>query len=114
MFTGTMAAAIPATELRLRVGDDPRWAAKDWNDSDWEKKQYGDGDRWTPLLPRDAGPFWVRFTIAPSEIERLPGASRSFFWPKTSPDLPIDSVFIAAVFTFELYWDGQFIGKNGV
>jgi len=37
----------------------------------------------------------------------------TFLWPRDEPGSPINSVFLPAVFAFELYWDGHLIGRSG-
>jgi hypothetical protein len=78
-------AGIPAdleqSELRTRVGDDPRWAAPGFDDSDWAV-----ADR-KNVLRKDTGIFWVRLRVrvapghfAPSGIFLGETAAGEFFW----------------------------------
>lgn len=57
---------VEHSEVRIRMGDDIRWAAPDWDDSDW---QVIGRDR----LPLHAGIFWLRLRVRTlGRDERLP------------------------------------------
>jgi hypothetical protein len=105
--------ARPAVELRLKHGDDPRWAARDWDDREWEllgpPKEYGAGD-----LPGRAGVYWVRVRLERTSRRMGRPVMEPFVWPRDEPGSPINSVFLPAVFAYELYWDGRLIGRSGV
>jgi Histidine kinase len=100
----------PAAEKavpRQRHGDDPRWAARDWDDSDWVL-----GNN----VPTRAGIYWMRFRVTSQSAERP-----HFLSDAPMRDLsglgdgaPIDSIFMASPYSYELYWDGQLIGRSGV
>ena len=119
LVIGLVAAAAraadpaPAVELRLKHGDDSRWAARDWDDRDWERHQ-----RPEPMsladIPTRTGIFWVRFHIARSAARAGRPVVEPFFWPRDEPGSPINSLFVAAVYAYELYWDGRLIGRSGV
>jgi len=92
--------------IRQRQGDDPRWATPDWDDR-----------AWTPgntVSARD-GIYWVRFRFPLSgpqpELAQL-------LSPRDPSGLsgggPIDSVFMAAPYSYEFYWDGRLLGRSGV
>jgi len=104
----------PPVEIRLKQGDDPRWSARDWDDRDWDKvisSQYlDDGGQ----FPGRAGIYWVRFQIEQSNYRAPRPVIDTFVWPRDEPGSPINSLFIAAVFSFELYWDGHLIASSGV
>lgn len=64
---GVVANLTPPTveqsELRFQLGDDPRWAAPDWDDSGWQVINRN-------RLPLQAGIFWLRLrvrTLGPDE-----------------------------------------------
>ena len=76
-----------ATDVRVRVGDDLRWAQPGWNDHDWQRLPVGH-------VPAHAGPFWVRLDV-----------------PLDSVGTPILS--IAALAARDVYWDGVLIGRSG-
>ena len=84
--------ALPDThqisEVRLKEGDDPRWAQRDWDDRGWEEiEEKG--------LPTREGIFWVRF--------RVRGAGR----------LPA-GIYLKVCAAYDLFWDGWLIGHSGV
>ena len=106
-------APVPPIEVRVKMGDDPRWAAADWDDRDWEKKIFSKENWQRNLLPARAGPYWLRFQIAPMDIDWTTPVLTGFFWPRTLPNSPINSVYLPAVYSFEFYWDGQLIGQGG-
>ena len=91
---------------RQRVGDDPRWAAPDWDDHEW---QVG-GD-----IPTRTGIRWVRirFNLESERLNLLPqGPARDL--SGVGPGREIDSVYLAAPYSYEFYWDGRLIGRSGV
>ena len=82
--------SVEQSELRLKMGDDARWAAPDWDDRGWrviERTQ----------VPLNAGIFWLRVRVrTEGGRERIPalvlgGASRAE----------------------EVFWDGVLIRANG-
>jgi hypothetical protein len=85
-------AALQYSEVRLKLGDEPRWAERDWDDRDW-KRVFGFGD-----FPSHAGIFWIRFRVRLHE-----------------PEARLHSGFqITAPAAYELYWDGRKVGHSGV
>lgn len=70
---------------KLKVGDNHEWAALDYDDSDWEM----DGDIDEGQL------YWVRLNIELKE------------------DLKKHSLLVASIGSYEGYWDGTYIDKNG-
>jgi hypothetical protein len=76
------------SEVRLKMGDDPRWAQPDWDESDWE-------DATDEGLPTRAGIFWVRYRV------RGPGKLPAGIYHKVCA-------------AYDLYWDGRLIGYSGV
>ncbi|HUR59961.1 MAG TPA: histidine kinase [Opitutaceae bacterium] len=104
-FAAAMAGAAPAgpggppTELarpappvvRFQRGDDPQWAAKDFDDSDWT--------RISPYeLPSRDGIYWIRARLTGRRIDEL---------------VPRDGLLLRAVASYDVYWDGELIGRNG-
>ncbi|MEM7369487.1 MAG: histidine kinase [Bacteroidota bacterium] len=72
----------------LKLGDDLRWADPALDDSDWDPAGF----------TRETGNFWVRFRIRTDDwVDRM-----------TNPGIQAISLG-----SFELYWDGVLIGKNG-
>lgn len=78
------------TDVRLQIGDDPRWAAPDWDDSGWRLIAPFD-------VPAQAGVLWLRWRVRPAG----PG--------KTLPP----GVNITTLATYEIFWDGELLGRNG-
>lgn len=77
-------------ELRFQRGDDPRWAEADFDDSGWEILS-------TRELPSRAGIYWVRARV------------RSGLQPFGVRD----GILLKVVASYDLYWDGRLIGRNG-
>ena len=73
----------------LSVGDNPDWSKKDYNDQDWVSTRSS----------TQKGVFWVRFNI---------------FFEKQPPQLGHLGMEVLSIGSFEAYWDGQLIGKNGI
>ncbi|OHE89539.1 MAG: hypothetical protein A3G75_03935 [Verrucomicrobia bacterium RIFCSPLOWO2_12_FULL_64_8] len=96
--------ALPA---KLKFGDDPRWAAPDWDDRDWEQTTTAD-------LPSRAGIYWIRLRLSWPTRGRVLDPLAAIIWHGDPPAAPIDSLFLAAVFSFELYWDGRLLERSGV
>lgn len=76
---------------RFQRGDDPRWAAADFDDAAW------------PLIPpfslpsRD-GIYWVRWRVTQRDV--------------AAPYLR-DGLLFKVVASYDLYWDGKLVGRNG-
>lgn len=101
------APANSADEARLRRGDDPNWARPDFPDLDWERVP-AEG------LPMRTGPIWVRLRlVAPSAAEG-DRQGRFYRWPRQARGGPVDSVFLTPAFSFDLFWDGHLLERNGV
>jgi hypothetical protein len=82
--------SVEHSEVRLRMGDDLRWAASDWNDSEWDQI-----DR--TRLPLNAGIFWLRVRVRTTvEHERIPAL-----------------VMLAGVSAAEVFWDGVQVHTAG-
>ena len=109
-------APPPPVEFRLKHGDDPRWAAREWDDSDWEIAAQTDG-RVRPgldVIPARAGIFWIRYRLERSTQKSWGLNVPSFLWPMDEPDAPINSVFLPGTLSYEFYWDGRLIGRSGI
>lgn len=72
----------------IQLGDDQAWAAKDYDDSNWDKKGWTD----------QGGMFWVRFKI-------------DFGYQTAS--IQHKGLRIISLGSYEAYWDGVLIGANG-
>ncbi len=87
-----------------RAGDDPRWAAPNWDDSDWPEGN---------VVPMRTGVHWLRFRLnlysRPNLIPDPPRVDLS----GVMPNAPVDSVYIAAPYSYEFYWDGRLLGGSG-
>src|SRR6185295_816604 len=84
---GVPAAAAPVidvAEFRVQRGDDPRWAAPDFDDAAWPRTAFDE-------LTEPGGPIWLRAAVT---VE--PGAFPA--------DRPIGIVF-AGLASHELFWD---------
>jgi len=82
--------AFERTEMRMHLGDDPAWALPDHDDRSWTRTSSRD-------LPAREGVFWLRWRLrGPGPDERL------------APGL-----YITSVAAYELFWDGELIGRNG-
>ena len=76
------------SDVRVRVGDDARWARPDWDDGDW-------ATRWLYSPPDTAAVLWIRQRVAVG-----PGAR------------PL-GIAVYAVAAREVYWDGVLVGRSG-
>ena len=73
----------------FQIGDQQEWAAKNWQDQDWEKRM--------AFVP-DGQVFWSRTKI---DILKAPEAFRPY------------GLKLEAYGEYEVFWDGVLIGKNG-
>ncbi len=78
-------------QILFQRGDDPRWAEKDFDDSGWKKIEGRE-------LPSRDGIYWVRWRVRQSE-------SRYF--------RPRDGFLLKVVASYDVYWDGHVVGRNG-
>lgn len=91
-FGATRPPALhPDIPLRFQRGDDPAWAARDFDDSAWRQVGWGE-------LPSRDGIYWVRWRARQ-------------FDPNTFGER--DGMLFKVVASYELYWDGHLIGRNG-
>lgn len=97
----------PLWTVSNRAGDDPRWAAKDWDDRDWEPGN---------TVPARSGVHWLRFRLRWMAGERpdfrSEGSGRNA--SGIGPGAPMDSIFLALPASYEVFWDGRRIGGSGV
>jgi hypothetical protein len=77
------------SEVRVMAGDDSRWAQSGYADGGWKVLPFG------REVPVHTGIFWLRFWV------RLPALS---------PPMKIRLVLNGA---YDLYWDGELIGRSG-
>jgi hypothetical protein len=71
----------------FRTGDNPRWAAKGYDDAGWQAERG----------PTGRQVFWVRDQLT---------------FPRRDPAVPL-GLLVRAFGGFEVYWDGTLIGRNG-
>lgn len=74
-------------EMKVKRGDDPSWAEPDLDTADWVEE-----------IPHEDAPWWLRAKVAFAD-DPPPFQPRAF------------SFQVAA--SYELYWDGVLIGRNG-
>lgn len=100
--------SAPAVLMRLKRGDDPRWAAPDWDDNGWLEVPPG------LAIPVHDGIYWVRFRLKRTEESFDRDVGRTFSWPRDEPGSPINALFMAGPLSFDLHWDGRLIRRSGV
>lgn len=102
------AQAEPGPALRIMRGDDPRWAAREWDDSDWTEVS-------TDELPGRAGIYWVRFRVTRPDHATMifPSHGQIHLTGRENTANPINAVVMRSACSFELYWDGRLILRNG-
>lgn len=112
------AAETPRPDIRLKHGDDPRWASPDWDDADWTRITMDE-------YPAAAGPFWVRIRIElPGPMHHAPRPDRTgalvrpernvYRWPAETLEISFDALFVRSVYSFELFFDGRRLAGSGV
>ena len=92
------------SEVRLKHGDDARWANPDWDDRDWAVID-------PTAIPARVGIFWLRFRVrVPDRAMRiLPRQGPSW----TDPDpRRVNAIGMAFAGSSEFYWDGQLVWRN--
>lgn len=90
-FLGFLVPAVISNEDPIPVyktGDNPAWAAKNFNDKDWSESRGNTSDRI----------FWSRTYLELRKVEK---------------DVFPLGLQIQSFGAFEVYWDGILIGKNG-
>ena len=90
--TDTPLRGMYITHMRMKEGDDPSWASPDFDDTGWEVRDLR-------ALRQTAGIVWARqnFLVWPEYIEgKTPAA-----------------IFIEGGASAEIYFNGEFVGRNG-
>jgi hypothetical protein len=78
--------------MRIRTGDDPRWAAPSWDDAKWTVLE----NRYA-VLHKNLGIFWVRLRVrSRGDAESLPAL-----------------VSLAETASSEVFWDGVLVHRSG-
>lgn len=72
----------------LKVGDDPRWSALDWDDTEWDQSGRTD----------TVGIYWVRFDI---------------YLDKRIHAIKNKGASIISLGSYQAFWDGHLIYENG-
>ncbi|MEO6005207.1 MAG: histidine kinase [Opitutus sp.] len=93
-FYRTMDPAIEYSEVRVKTGDDPRWAEPTWEDNSWQVLTRTG----VPKVPVRAGIMWVRFRIR-----------------CVSPDgrLPEGFLLWNLMASYDVFWDGRALAHSG-
>lgn len=78
-------------EMVFQQGDDRAWADPSFDDRSWKKLERRE-------LPSRSGIYWVRFRVNVGR-QRM--------------ENPRDTVLLSIVASYDLYWDGRYIGSNG-
>lgn len=103
------AAEPPPARVCHHAGDDPRWAARDWADQDWEP---GGG------VPARTGIQWIRFHFQmPRATDRGPSEGaplRMGFMAVLDGSEPVNCIQVGAACSYEFYWDGRLLSRSGV
>ncbi|MEM7012095.1 MAG: histidine kinase [Verrucomicrobiota bacterium] len=94
----TFSANAEPSVARFQVGDDPRWAAPDFDDQNWMEAAMP-GSWQSQNLANTGNTCWYRFKVeTPS---RWDGAAPLSFSPGIVGNL------------YEVYWNGELIGRKG-
>jgi hypothetical protein len=83
----------PVEGPRMRIGHDPSWASRSFDDASWPLVAIDD-------VPHRGDSVWLRWKVDLARFERTPGR-------------PL-GIYFAALASHELYWDGERIGGSGV
>ena len=83
--------SVEQSEVRIKMGDDPRWAARDWDDTGWEVIE-------RTRVPLNAGVFWLRVRTRTTGVEET---------------VPALFVISGGVSVWAGHWDGVLIGSCG-
>ena len=87
LLTPTLAA-----DFKVHSGHDSRWSSPTFNDTAWRKTTFSD--------VKDIGPVWLRAEVDLTKMRRVDGHPTA--------------VYIGGMFSHELWWDGELIGRGGV
>jgi hypothetical protein len=88
---GAQANVPRPVRYHFQRGDDPVWAARDFDESAWPVVSGRE-------LPSRDGIYWMRFRV-----------TQRTDWPLS----PRDGLLFKVVASYDLYWDGRLIGRNG-
>ncbi len=92
MAGNVVPASIEQSEMRMAVGDDPRWSQPSFDDSRWPVAD----DRYE-VLKKDQGVFWVRLrTRSRGDADPMPSL-----------------VSLTATAASEAFWDGVLVHRSG-
>jgi len=100
--TTTAAPDVPVPDLRIMRGDDSRWASPGWDDRNWPIVN-------SRQLPGRTGIYWVRRRVVRSEQGTWQDAL-----PNESSGAAIDAIVGSSGCSFDFYWDGRLLLRNGV
>lgn len=111
--------------FKMKKGDDPRWAQPDFDDSAWDTVRLRD-------MPSRDGIYWVRYKIkrrqaVSPELRNGAGDESSLpytgifltlrltlrKWGAFNPENLRDGFAVSTVASYEVFWDGRLIGRNG-
>jgi hypothetical protein len=87
--------AVEYSEMRIQEGDDSHWAERDFDDRGWRVGATGA----PAFLPTRAGIFWVR---------------RHVRWKRPEGRIPEGVHLLFLLGSYDVYWDGVLIGRNGI
>lgn len=93
---GVQATSAGFTGLQMMQGDDPRWAAQDYDSSDWPVSTTVGGGFNKIQKPATIG--WLR--------------SQPFSLPSNFTERPM-ALYLITGASFEVYWNGVKIGESG-
>jgi hypothetical protein len=89
---GVVPESIEQSEMRIRTGDDPRWADPFWDDAKWTVQE----NRYA-VLHKNLGIFWVRLWVrSRGDAESLPAL-----------------VSLSETASSEVFWDGLLVHRSG-
>ena len=83
-------------------GDDVRWAARDWDDSGWPTVR---------KVPGRTGIYWVRWHTHLGQASEVGGGPDTL---QPEHGGPVNAIAGAFTCSFDLYWDGRLVMRNGV
>ena len=84
---------INARSFRIQAGDDPSWAAPDFDDGGWQRTTLAE-------VPEPEGILWLR-----TEIEVL---------PRHRAENRPQGLHFSGMASYEIFWDGELVARGGV
>ena len=93
-------------EVRLKFGDDARWANPLWDEQGWMKITLADA-------PARAGIYWIRVHLTRPDPATWQNVGDAWVWSPQEGGRPIDSIGCGLSCAYDLYWDGRFIMSVG-